>query len=375
MAVSTPTVIVGYASTASVTTSGAQTLTASVAVGEMILVAVGGAASGSTFTVSDSEGHTYTQLSQANQGTGTLAQTTIFYTVATNAMNTSDTITVTRSTSNSLAFSAQKVSGQASSPIGNGGTTPTNTSSSSVTTATTASVTHDLGDLVLMSVINNGNATAQAGSNGFTTGNFRATSGTNPRDLSTAYYASTTASTIVPTLTWSTSGIYGAVAVVISAPSPATGALATTLDGATLAASGTHTASGATGTLATTLDGATLSASGAETFTGTLATTLAGATLVASGTQTVNVTGTLATTLAGSTLVASGTETFTGTLATTLAGATLAGSGTESMTGTLATTLAGVSLAGSGTETIPGTLATTLAGGAWIAVQMVIPPD
>ena len=119
---------------------------------------------------------------------------------------------------------------------------------------------------------------------------------------------------------------------------------------------------GTTGTLATTLDGATLAASGAETFTGTLATTLAGATLVASGTQTVNVTGTLATTLAGSTLVASGAETFTGTLSTTLAGATLAGSGVESMTGTLATTLAGVTLAGSGTETIPGTLATTLAG-------------
>lgn len=170
-----------------------------------------------------------------------------------------------------------------------------------------------------------------------------------------------------------------------------TGTLAVTLDGATLAASGTETI---TGSLAVTLAGATLAASGTETISGTLASTLAGATLAASGavlnpvtgtlavtlagatlaatghTGPADVTGILAATLAGATLAATGAETFTGTMSATLQSATLAASGTvlNPVTGTLAVTLEGAALSASGVETIQGALTVTLEGATLDAV-------
>lgn len=127
---------------------------------------------------------------------------------------------------------------------------------------------------------------------------------------------------------------------------------------------GGDTTSSATGTLATTLAGATLAAAGTETISGTLATTLADATLVASGNETID--GTLAATLAGATLVASGAERFDGTLTVTLDGATLDATGIVG-SGALVVTLEGATLSASGVETISGTLSVALDGAALVA--------
>jgi hypothetical protein len=163
-----------------------------------------------------------------------------------------------------------------------------------------------------------------------------------------------------------------------------TGTLATTLDDATLAASGTVGSASTTGTLATTLDDTTLAASGAEDFVGTAAmtlvddapaisgtvanpvggtftTTLDGATLSATGTVgTQPVDGTLAASLDDVTISAAGSETIGGTFNTTLDDATLASSGTQTMAGVITVTLDNAAMSATGTETIAGTAAATL---------------
>lgn len=147
----------------------------------------------------------------------------------------------------------------------------------------------------------------------------------------------------------------------VAAAAGATGSLAVTLGGATLAATGTTTV---VGSCAQTLAGVALAAQGTTTVVGASAVTLAGVTLAAQGTTTVL--GTLATTLGGATLAASGAVggDADGSLAVTLAGVTLAAQGTTTIAGTTSTTLGGVSLAGQGTTTIKGSLAATLGGAA-----------
>lgn len=68
----------------------------------------------------------------------------------------------------------------------------------------------------------------------------------------------------------------------------------------------TQVASSATGTIAATLDGVTMAASGTVQNTGTITSTLAGVTLAASGISGDNATGTIASTLAGVTMMATG---------------------------------------------------------------------
>lgn len=137
------------------------------------------------------------------------------------------------------------------------------------------------------------------------------------------------------------------------------GPLATTLAGATLAASGS-VFQGDSGTMAVTLAGATLSGSGFVTPTGTLATTLVGATMSATATETER--GTLATTLGGATLAGTGWAEALGPLAVTLANTTMSGAGKETIAGSLASTLYGAALAASGFVPAVGTLTVTLDG-------------
>lgn len=89
----------------------------------------------------------------------------------------------------------------------------------------------------------------------------------------------------------------------------ASGTLAVTLDGATVAATGEVVTTSSAGTLAVTLDGATVSAQGSVVTPslGTLAKTLDGATLVATGdVESLNPVGQLAVTLDGATVAAAG---------------------------------------------------------------------
>jgi len=188
--------------------------------------------------------------------------------------------------------------------------------------------------------------------------------------LATTLAGATLAASGTETIPGTASSTLSGAELAASGTETVTGTLASSLAGATLDATGSVGDSGVTGTLATTLSGATLTASGTETISGTAASTMAGATLTASGTETLS--GTLTTTLGGATLTASGMEMITGTLATSLAGATLVASdGGAGATGTLATTLTGVTLTASGTETITGTLTVTMAGATFAASDVI----
>jgi len=167
--------------------------------------------------------------------------------------------------------------------------------------------------------------------------------------------AQSTAYTMTATCNGSEVGTHYAC-ILAPANGGVTGTLATTLDGAALAATGDESIGG---TLAATLDDSTLAAAGDETISGTFATTLDDAVLAASDAG-GSVDGTLTVTLTDATLAATGSETISGTLTTTLDAITLAGSGSETIAGTLATVLDDSTLASSGTESIAGTLATTL---------------
>ena len=94
---------------------------------------------------------------------------------------------------------------------------------------------------------------------------------------------------------------------------PSSGALAVTLDGATVAATGEVVTTSSAGTLAVTLDGATVAAQGSVVTPsqGTLSKTLDGATLAATGdVESLNPVGQLAVTLDGATVAAAGTVEF-----------------------------------------------------------------
>jgi hypothetical protein len=133
------------------------------------------------------------------------------------------------------------------------------------------------------------------------------------------------------------------------------GALAKTLDDATLAAAGTAPIDG---DLAKTLDDATLAAAGTVLVDGDLAKTLDDATVTATGTAPVD--GELAKALDDATLAAAGTAPIDGELAKALDDATLAAAGTVLVDGDLAKALDDATVTAAGTVPIDGELAKAL---------------
>ena len=119
--------------------------------------------------------------------------------------------------------------------------------------------------------------------------------------------------------TWS---IAGYAIRPLAASSPATGTFASTLNDATMVASGAVTDAG---TFATTMGNATMAAAGAVTDIGSFASTMDSFTMAATGT--VNDTGAFISTMDNSTMAASGMVSNTGIFATTMASVIMVASG------------------------------------------------
>jgi hypothetical protein len=321
-----------------------------------------------TLTVTDTRSNTWSNSDGPGAVSGVTVAERIFSCSVTTQIESGDTITVTLSTNRiRVPTRVDGFSGMATTSV----LDKTNQATGvSATPSPGATGTLSQADELIYVSFGAGLRTFTPGTGYTNTGTVATAVGSSDRQSDAEFKFVTATTSQTPDASYSTSVTWAASVAtykVAAAGGGNTGTLATTLAGATLAASGAETF---TGTLASTLAGASLAASGAETVAGTFAATLAGATLAASGTVTSSgVSGSLATTLAGATLAASGTETFTGALASTFAGVTLAGSGavTNPITGTLAATLSGATLAGSGTERFTGTLTTMLTGATLVA--------
>lgn len=124
MAVSTPVELATYGSPGNVTTS-TSAIASPVSIGDLVFVTIHAGAASSTLGVSDSKGHTWQATSQSGSGTAPASNTQVFWTIATVAMSTSDTITVTRTPTGGLAWVASKVadaSGLADASLHSGAT-------------------------------------------------------------------------------------------------------------------------------------------------------------------------------------------------------------------------------------------------------------
>jgi len=120
-AVSSPMNIGGFLSAAD-GLSGAFTVNQAVPVGRFVVVNVvtNGATPG--LSIADSKANSWAQMASASRSTGTTTTATAFYAFITNALTTSDTITVTRSTSGTLLTSGMMFTGvNTVTPIDNGG--------------------------------------------------------------------------------------------------------------------------------------------------------------------------------------------------------------------------------------------------------------
>lgn len=219
MAVSVPTTVCTFGSTGSVTTSTAQALTAAVPLGALLMVTVGGAASSVTYGVSDSQGHTWSSLTLWTQATGTLMSTQVFYTKITTALTTSDTLTATRSNSNTLDFFAEYVTGQdPTTPIGNGGVTQNTSSSTSVTTLTVPSpLSAGTGDMTRGALVVTGNSNLITSSALTIVGSGVVGTGTGNRKIATGYRIATSPETPTPDVSWTTANAAAWGAYVIAA--------------------------------------------------------------------------------------------------------------------------------------------------------------
>lgn len=110
------------------------------------------------------------------------------------------------------------------------------------------------------------------------------------------------------------------------------------------------TATVPTGTFASTLDNATMAASGSVVDVGSFASTLGNATMAAAGSVGVLPSGTFASTLAGFTMAATGTLNDSGAFASTLQSVSMAAAGTvaPNVTGTFTTTMGDVTMSAGG---------------------------
>jgi hypothetical protein len=244
VAVSAPTQIGSYASTANVTTSGARALTGTAAVGDLVIVSVaaGAALLDTDVAISDSNGHTWT-LVDAQSTTGTTETVFVFATVVTAALDTSDTFTVTRASNGGLAWVAQVVTGA-------NGVTADEIQAANVTSnnsaVSTASITAVADSLVMLHIVTGIGVTGYTPGTGYTNAATAASSGSgNPRRIGTLYRQVTTAETTTPSATTTgTATAWAAIAVNIA---PAVAGTMTTTVGDATADGGTATMTGGSG--------------------------------------------------------------------------------------------------------------------------------
>src|SRR5262249_26543764 len=140
--ISTPVTIATGGTTSSGSTLTSSTFSQSVAAGNTLIVTVAMDPSSTSVTVSDGKGNTYTKDADVTNGSGTSGvRTLIFSAPITNALTTSDKITVTFGTSIAAkAVSVHVVGGLVSASLADQSHTGTGNSSSpsSGTTGTTA---------------------------------------------------------------------------------------------------------------------------------------------------------------------------------------------------------------------------------------------
>jgi len=122
--------------------------------------------------------------------------------------------------------------------------------------------------------------------------------------------------------------------------------LSATLSGATLAASGSGSASPINGTLSSTLGSALLSATGALRVSASASVTFGAATLASSGT--LRIAGSASVTFGAATLAATGAVRIAGSTAISLGSATLAATGALRIAGSVTATLSAATLAANG---------------------------
>ena len=126
---------------------------------------------------------------------------------------------------------------------------------------------------------------------------------------------------------------------------------------------------GVSGTLQSTLSDVTFAASGQALDSGAFASTLGGASLAASGTVGNSASGSIASTLDGVTMAAAGNVTDAGTLSSTLGGASMSAIGIVTNRGIFASTLDGAALAANASGSIASALdGATLAAGGYVGI-------
>lgn len=214
MAVSIPTPVASFLSGAATATSGPQTLSAAVAAGDVLVVAVTGSQGTPTFTVADSKSHTWSTAGVTRVTTGAQNSSQVFWTVVTTPMTTSDTITVTRSNSEALAFHAYKLTGVngsapvSSSPISNGTTSPANLPSA---------LNVAEGDLALFAMTTNSTRTVDSIGGGFTGLHDGILIGAASRRTAAAYRQISGVTSVSPTMALSGHDSWSATGVVFTA--------------------------------------------------------------------------------------------------------------------------------------------------------------
>lgn len=193
MAVTAPTVIATWASTTNVTTSSGAINSAS-AIGDLLFITVHAGSDSAAISISDSKGNTWQASDHATNASAPPTTTRVFWSKLTNALTTSDTITVNRALTGGLAWIASKVSGasgvvNASAALADVGQTVTGPT----LTATT-------GSLYVMAVTCR-DVVQFTANNGYTTSTIVRSTGTgNPRGGGYIYRQSTTATASTPEL-------------------------------------------------------------------------------------------------------------------------------------------------------------------------------
>lgn len=350
MAVSTPTLLCQppFLSSAGVTTSGAVAVGAIVPIGQLVVVRCWGATAATTFTVSDSQSNTWTAKTQiGNTGGSALAVQQAFYCFLTTAWTATDTITVTRTASNSLGFEAYTYTGAAS--VGADITNAVTANNAAVTFG--SSLTPGSGDLIDVGIAWS-NSTAGTVGSGYTKPIDVTTTVTNARRFAMEYQQFPSGGTNSPTFTCGGSPQWAASAfVVVASGGAASGTGSISLSGSAIwsePASGSISLSGSAVWSEPASGSISLSGSGVWTEPASGSMSLSGSAVwsePAAGSVSLSASAGAAAPVSGTGSVAlAGTATIGGSPASGTASVTLAGAGAGSAVGTGA---GSVSLAGS----------------------------
>jgi len=209
----TVTQLAHFESTASVTTSGAISL-GSIPVGTPILVLVGAGATAPGLAVTNTNGNTWTSIG-SNTVTSIASTVAAYRTTTTSA--TADSVTVTRSPSGGLSVAVYALDGTTGA-IGNGGTVPTGSSETNVTSATSAAVTV-LKDSLAVFVVATGNDVLAVSPQGAsdTASQFSATGTGNPRTLAIGFDNAVAAGSSTPGISWTNPRAWAGITLVFDA--------------------------------------------------------------------------------------------------------------------------------------------------------------